>query len=208
MANFIRTIGCAIGLCSVISHVAVAQEKPGIKVIEPDKKVPLATVAAIDDEHFEVGVFFGLLSAEDFNTNPSLGLAARYYWDAGLFFELSHGNSTTKPAHPEESRVFNPDRDFRYTSLAAGYRLFEGRSFVGKRNKFNSGLYIVGGAERVDFAEENNTGLLLGLSYKTVLTDWLTFNVDFKNHIVKRNFQDDDKLTQNSELTFGINTIF
>lgn len=186
----------------------MAQAQTGIKVIEPDKKVPLATAAAIDDEHFEVGVFMGLLSVEEFNTNASLGLAIRYYWDAGLFFELSHGTSSTKRAHWEDSLNFTPARDFNYTSLAAGYRVLEGRSFVGKRNKYNSGLYLVGGADRVDFAEDNSTGLLLGLSYKTVLTDWLTVNVDFKNHIVERSFLGDEKLTYNNELVLGINTIF
>lgn len=208
MANFIRTIQCVIGLCSVISSVGIAQSKPGIKVIEPEKKVPKATAAAIDDEHFEVGAYFGMLSVEDFNTNPVVGLAARYYWDASLFFELAHGKSSTKRAHPEESQDFNPERDFSYTSIAAGYRLLEGRSFIGKRNKFNSGLYVVAGASNVDFAEESNTGMVLGLSYKTVLTDWMTINVDFKNHLVDRSFLGDDKLTNNGEFSFGINTIF
>lgn len=212
MLNIRRCIFASVFLpLFALPSFATAQEsKPGIKVIDPNKKVPVANTAALDTEHFELGVNFGLMSVEDFNTNLSMSLALRYYFNEKFLLEGSAGNSSTKRASAEENdnSDFNADRDFQYVSISAGYQFLKGRSFWGKRRKFNTGLYILGGIEQVDFAEESNTGLVVTLSYKTVITDWLTVNLDFKDHIVQREFVGDDKLTQNVEVLFGINTIF
>lgn len=203
----------ALIACLLISTLTPAisfaqDEKPAIKVIDPDKRVASANPAALDTEHFEAGVYTGFLSVEDFNTNPLWGFSARYYFNQKLLIEASIATSETERANPEGTLDFNPERDFSYVSISAGYQLLKGRSFWGKKRKFNSGLYALAGVEQVDFADESNTGLLLGISYKTVLTDWLTINLDFKNHIVERNFVGDDKVTQNTEFAIGINTIF
>lgn len=51
-------------------------------------------------------------------------------------------------------------------------------------------------------------GFVFGLSHRTILTDWLSLNFDLKDHIVTRNYVNDDKLTQNIEMSFGLSTFF
>lgn len=211
MSNFRTTALCCICYALIAPLTGVAQEdKPPIKVIDPDKKITAANPAALDTEHFELGFYAGALSVEDFNTNPVLGAALRYYFNERFLLEGSLGTSETERANPEDNldRDFNPERDFNYIGVAAGYRFLRGRSFWGKKRKYNTGLYVLAGLEQVDFADESNTGIVIGVSYKTVLTDYLTINLDFKDHIVNRDFVGDDKMTQNTEIIFGINTIF
>lgn len=211
MLQFRKALIACFLISTLTPVISVAQdEKPAIKVIDPDKRVPEANPAALDTEHFEAGFYTGFLSVEDFNTNPLFGLSLRYYFNPKIIIEGSVATSETEQGNPEAlvGENVNPDRDFTYINVSAGYRILKGRSFWGKKRKFNSGLYALAGVEQVDFAGDNNTGLLLGFSYKTVLTDWMTINLDFKNHIVERDFIGDDKMTQNTEFAIGINTIF
>jgi len=189
-------------------HQTWAQNKGPIKVIDPDKKIASANPAALDTEHFELGVYTGLLAVEDFNTNPVLGISLRYYFNEKYLIDGSFGTSETERANTEGNQDFNPERDFQYFSLSGGYQLLKGRSFRGKKRKYNTGIYLLGGIEQVDFADNSNTGLVIGVSYKTILTDWLTVNLDFKNHIVNRDFIEDDKMTQNTEFAIGFSTLF
>ena len=202
-----KLVWCGLWLIAAATALAEEQRKP-LKVIEPRDPPARASAAAIDTERFEVAVNLGLLSVEDFNTNALLGLSFNYYIAPSLFVQLAYGTSKTQRANTEGNQNFNAERDFSYTGAALGYRVLEGRSFRGNKRKFNTGLYLLAGVEQVEFAETDNTGAMLGISYRTVLNDAMTLNIDFKDHIVSREFQRDDKMTQNVEFAVGLGFIF
>ncbi len=204
------SVACLALICA---SNAYSQGGRGINVIEPETPKERATSAALDTEHFEVGVHVGLLSVQDFNSNPVYGLSLRYYFNEKVFIEGSTGTSETKQNNIEanESRNYNFERDFTYTSVGAGYRVLQGRGFWGKKRKYNTGLFLQAGIEAVDFAEASETGLVLGISHKTVLTDWLTINLDFKDHIYNRTLEglnESGGTTHNTEIAVGLSTIF
>lgn len=183
-----------------------------VRIIEPDKTVTTAQPAAIDTEHFELGAYAGFLAVEDFNTNPVFGLSFAYHVATDWLVMANYGISEVSHASFEElsggNFLADADYDFETFSFIGGYRLLKGRSFLGKRSKYNSDIYALAGLGSVQFAGEDNVSLVLGASYRTVLTDWLTVNMDFKNHHVERNFLNDSKRTNNLELTFGVNALF
>ncbi len=199
---------CFTALFSTMAHSE--ESKSSIKVIDPEKRTATANVAALDTEHFEVGFHAGMLSVEDFNTNPVFGASLRYYFNEKVFLEGSIGSSETEQSNPEDftDQNFVSDRDFSYLGISAGYQLLKGRSFWGKKRKYNTGLYAVGGIESVDFADDTNTGIVIGISYRTALTDWLSLNLDFKDHLVARDILDDDKMTHNTEIALGVSFFF
>ena len=208
MFTFFRPFYSALSALALCPALAFAQSNTGIKVIDHDKDIKKASVAAIDTEHFEIAAFTGLLAVEDFNTNPVFGIAFKYYVSPSFFIEANTGNSSTEKSNVEGNRNFIFERDFEYFGLVGGYKLVEGRSFWGKKRKFNTGLFLLGGVENVDFNEESETGYVLGASYKTVLTDAIAVNLDFRNHIVNRTLQGDEKTTINPEVSLGISTFF
>ncbi|MFL0799320.1 MAG: outer membrane beta-barrel domain-containing protein [Agarilytica sp.] len=200
-------------LCVFSTSAQGDPSKPSIRVIDPDKKTTSANPAALDTEHFEIGFNAGLLSVEDFNTNTMKRFSFKYYFNEKVFVEAALGSAKTKPSGVEVSDGLNfiSDRKFKYTSVSGGYQVLKGRAFWGNRRKYNSGLYLIGGLEKVDFASNSETGLVIGVSYKTTLTDWFSINLDFKDHIVNRNITnivDSEKLTHNSEISIGFNTFF
>ena len=206
--------------CSLIliSLVAQAQTTIGeasgesVVAISPKKAVPEVKTAKIDSESFELGAYLGFLSIEDFDTVSLYGLAFNYHINSDFILAINLGQSEAAESSFEEllDSEFLPNRDdgFQYTSVAIGYKLFHGRSYLSKKLKFNSRLYVSGGLENVDFGGETNLGLVLGLTYKVVITDWLTGDLNFKDHIVQREFLDQDKTTQNIEFALGFNALF
>ena len=71
-----------------------------------------------------------------------------------------------------------------------------------------SEIFLLTGLEQVKFAGNSETGLTFGLSYRVVLTNWLTSNIDFREHLFKRDFIGDSKQTFNTEFRWGLNFLF
>lgn len=185
------------------------------EIIEPEKKSIPVRSAQIDTEHFELGIFGGELNTEDFNSNPVFGISFSYHITSNIMAQINQGSSDVDKATFEERDIsdgegflLESDRTFTYRSLLGGYRILSGRSFLGSKLKMNSSIYLLAGLGRVDFAGEENTSYELAASYRTVVTDWLTINLDLKDHIFNRNFLNDDKTTHNVEFTLGVNALF
>ncbi|MCW8876380.1 MAG: outer membrane beta-barrel domain-containing protein [Kangiellaceae bacterium] len=198
--------------CSAVNASEVEKEQSPVTVIEPKSKNTRAKSAKIDTEKFEIGVYLGSLSVEDFGTNQAMGISFLYHFSPTVFAQFSYGSSDVGRATFEEvaGQDFLSDDDevFSYTQIAAGYKLFHGRSFLGEKSKFNSHIYLTGGLENVEFAGESNIGLVVGTTYKVVSTDWLTWNFELKNHIFERDFLADKKMTNNIEFSVGFNVLF
>lgn len=189
-------------------------QEPGsrVEVVKPPERTEHARRAAIDSENFELGAYLGALSVEDFSTQVSAGLTLNYHISSRFMVQAHYAQSDVGRATFEEisdgNFLSDSDRTFEQLSVLAGYRLAEGRSFFGEARKFNSYIYVLAGPSQVSFAGEDNTGLTLGLSYKTVLTDWATLNLDARDIVVDRSFLGDKKTTHNTELAIGLNLLF
>jgi outer membrane beta-barrel protein len=212
--------------CSLFTYAK--DDDKSVRVIEPNKQTTSVQAAAIDTEHFELGGYYGLMSVEDFNTNPASGLSLTYHIHGTKRFiaQVNYGSSATDKTQGEIDSDLNfftdEQRDFNYSNLLVGYDLLDGRSFLGKRMKFNSAIYLMAGAADIEFANNEKTGYVLGVSYRVVLTDWLTFNLDFRDTIFKRQYLEITKFdgegnpvstklskqTHNTEILFGLNALF
>lgn len=204
-----------LALCiALVSVVGVAQSvhgQGGVRVIEPDAQVEKAQPASIDTEKFQLGMYVGSLSVEDFGTEAVMGLELTYHLNRDWILQGNYGVAEIDRASFESPQVqflADDDRDFTYFNIGGGYRWLKGRSFLGQRAKYESDVYVLFGAERISFAANDEWGLNFGLSYRAVLTDWLTMNIDFREHTFKREFIGDNKQTFNTELRLGLNGLF
>lgn len=182
-----------------------------VRIIEPETRITEARSAAIDDERFELGFYLGNLSVEDFGSDLVSGVELSYHLTNDWLLQMNYGTATIDRAAFESSQrqfLSSSDRDFDYFALVSGFRLLQGRSFFGARSKYDSAIYLLAGPERVSFAGNDETGLAFGLSYRLVFTDWMTVNMDFREHMFKRDFIGDSKQTLNTEFRIGINALF
>ncbi|PCK10009.1 MAG: outer membrane beta-barrel domain-containing protein [Alteromonadaceae bacterium] len=187
-------------------------EDEQVNIIQPKKIPKEVKTARIDTEKYELGIHVGVISLSDFGTVSLIGISGSYHissrWAAGV----SYGQSGEPEASFEQAlgRNFIPAREdgFKYLAVTGHYQIFHGRSFFAKGAKFNTHISLEFGLEDVDFLAQNEIGAVLGVNYKVVLTDWLTGNLMFKDHIVERSFLGEDKMTQNLEMSFGLNVMF
>ncbi|MCW8193622.1 outer membrane beta-barrel domain-containing protein [Proteobacteria bacterium 005FR1] len=178
----------------------------------------LAASAVADDAvnpigagQLEVGPFTGILSVEDFGSEVLGGLELTYHLRDRWLLQASYGRSEMGRAAFESSRrrfLSGGDRDFEYLAFTGAYRLIRGRSFLGSDSRFYSDIRLLAGPERVSFAGSDEWGINAGLSYRVAFSDRFTANVDFREHIVERDFIGDDKTTFNTELRLGLNMLF
>lgn len=201
-----------IGLTAMGYAAHADNDRPSVEVIKPQEQASSIRPAVIQGGQFELGPYVGFLSVEDFNTNPVVGLSATYFINSRFLAQLNYGQSSVGRATFEEvlegDFLSESERDFKYQALMAGYNLMPGRSFLGERRKFNSYIYLMAGAARVSFAGEDNPGLVLGVTYKTVLREWLNVNLDFRDFVVDRSFLNDQKTTHNIEVSLGLSLLF
>jgi len=207
----IRNLILITGVC--FSFNAYCQNsKDSVVIIEPNKTVTNIQAAAIDKEHFELGIYLGTVSVEEFNTNLLTGLSFTYHINSKWLSQAQYGTSNVSRAAFEDTSGFEflsgSDLKYEYIRIMGGYKLFDGRSFLGKRHKYNSAIYFLGGISDVNFAGSRNQGLAFGLSYRTVMTDWLTMNFDLNNTNVDLKLFNDHKRVNNTEMSIGVNALF
>lgn len=201
-------------LTSVSFSATTLGQKPkdSVVIIEPEKTVTNIQAAAIDDEHFELGFYLGSLSVSEFNTNLVTGVSFTYHISSNWLSQAQYAVSKVQSPAFEDTSGFefltDDDLNYEYLRVMGGYKLFNGRSFLGKRHKYNSAVYFMAGISDVNFAGSRNQGLALGLSYRTVITDWLTMNLDINNTTVNLKLFNDQKKSNNTEMTLGVNALF
>lgn len=201
-----------LGLMALTNDAFGRGEGKTVEVIKPTEQTTDIRPAAIDSERFELGVYAGFISVEDFSTHSVTGITLSYHISDRFLAQLNYGRSNIERAAFEEvvggEFLAEKDRNFDYQSLLAGYELLQGRSFLGRKRKLNSHIYLMAGAGNVSFAGADSGAAVLGINYKTVLTDWLVINLDFRDILFDREFLGRSKATHNTEITLNLNAMF
>ncbi|MDH3948890.1 MAG: outer membrane beta-barrel domain-containing protein [Gammaproteobacteria bacterium] len=190
-------------------------DKPdAVQVIMPEVQPRDVSEAAIDDESFEVGLYVGILNIENFGTEPLIGIKASYYATEDFFLQVNYGIAKAGLTSFEELggqnvRLLTDDeRDYTYYDFLAGYNIFPGEVFMTSKLTFNSSFYLVGGVGNTEFGGEDNFTTVLGTGYRIVLRDWLTWHIDFRDHIFKSDIISQSQITHNTELSTGVTLFF
>lgn len=167
----------------------------------------------IDEEDFEIGLFAGLLSIEDFGTGPVYGARAAYHITEGLFMEVTLGTSEAGETSYETLSgdvllLPENDRNFTYYNLSVGYNLLPGEVFISDKYAFNSQFYLIGGIGSTRFAGNDEFTINAGVGYRLLLTDWVALHLDARDHMFNSDLLGEEKLTHNVELTTGLTVFF
>jgi len=188
--------------------------KPGaVQVIMPEVQPRHIAKDKIDDESFEFGIYAGVLNIDNFGSEPVIGIKASYFTTEDLFLQINYGiskagHTSAEDLFPAFNLLSDDERDYTYYDLLVGYNIFPGEVFITSKLAFNSAIYFVGGVGNTDFAGENNFTTTLGTGYRIVLRDWLTWHVDFRDHIFKSDIINADEVTNNLEMTTGLTLFF
>jgi len=182
-------------------------------VIEPDIKRRDIETAKIDTEDFEVGLFAGQLSVEDFGVNTVTGARFAYHITEGFFVELAAGQTTTDLTSFERlsgaaQLLTDDERDYTYYNVSLGYNIFPGEGFLGKKRAINTATYLIGGVGKTTFAGDDRFTLNLGVGLRVMPLDWLAVHADVRDHIFDIDLLGQEKTAHNIETHVGVTFFF
>jgi outer membrane beta-barrel protein len=182
-------------------------------VIEPDVERREIQTAKIDTEDFEVGIFAGEISVEDFGVNTVVGARFAYHITEGFFAELAAGRADTQLTSFERlsgaaQLLTDSEREYSYYNLSLGYNIFPGESFVGKNRSLNTATYLIGGVGKTSFAGDDRFTVNLGLGVRLMPLDWLAVHADIRDHIFDIDLLGQAKTSHNIEAHVGVTFFF
>ncbi len=181
------------------------------QVIQPQIERRVIDIDTIDTEDFEIAVFSGLYSAEDFGANMVIGARVAYHVTESVFFEATYAKTDTSETSYERSGgpplLSDSDRELTYYNASVGFNLLPGEAFMGKGWAFNTALYVIGGVGNTSFASDDRFTVNFGVGYRFLATDWLAIHLDMRNHIFKMDVLG-EKTMNNLEMTGGFSVFF
>ncbi len=182
-------------------------------VIEPDVERREIEQARLDTEDFEVGIFAGQMSVEDFGVNTVAGARFAYHITEGFFVELAGGLTETEQTSFERlsgaaQLLTDSERDYTYYNLSLGYNILPGEGFVGRNRAFNTTLYVIGGVGSTNFAGDDRFTVNLGLGLRLMPLDWLAVHADVRDHVFDINLLGQEKTAHNLEAHVGVTFFF
>lgn len=201
---------------AVLAENPVTKE-PGEQVIQPQVDRRTITVPKISARDIEISAFAGLLNIESFGSNPVYGGRLAYHVTEDIFIEGAYAKSTVSDAafrtlgigifttsSPSENTV-----DLTYYNLSVGVNLFPGELFIGRGRAITSALYLVGGIGNTSFDRIDNITYNIGIGIRVVPLDWLSIRIEMRDHLFASDLlANENKITNNFELTFGLSGFF
>ncbi len=165
----------------------------------------------VDREFLELGFFAGLLSIQDFSSEPILGLHVSVYGSEDFFLQFDYASADSSPSSFERNRgllISTGDRRYEYYDLLVGCNVYSGEVFPRSSTASLSNLYMVAGIGNTKFGGEEKFTYILGVGFKVeVFSEWY-WSVDLRNHFYKTSLIQENETTHNVEFSSGLSYVF
>jgi outer membrane beta-barrel protein len=183
------------------------------RVIEPEVARRKITVPHIRSSNFELGLYYGALSIEDFGTHPAYGVTGAYHITEDFFFQgdlgRSHaGRTSFETLGGNVQLLTESERRFTYYDLSLGYNFLAGEAFLGRGRAMTNAFYLLGGIGGTDFAGDTKFTVNFGAGYRVVPTDWLAVHVTVQDRVFQSSLLGTTKLTNNLEARIATTVFF
>jgi len=205
-------------LASLVPAIALAQstapeqKTPNEQVITPEVDRRDIKMPRFPSNDFEVGIFAGTYSTQNFGTSAVGGLRVGYHITEDIFVE---GVLAQTKVSDEDFRqvlpsgIFTtPKQKLSYYNLSVGYNILPGETFIGAKRAKASALYLIAGVGSTRFVEQRRQTFNVGMGNRLFLTDHAALQIDLRDHIFSLDLLGKRKNTQNLELTGGFTYFF
>ncbi len=206
-------LSTALIITSLMLSTAKAESDAPIQVIKPSLKREPVKLARIDTENFELGIYVGKLSIEDFGTRTVTGARLAYHFSEDFFAEASYGQATAGDTSFERLSgsvrlLTDAERELSYYNISFGFNILPGEAFVGSGRAFYTALYLVAGTGSTKFGGDKRHTLNIGVGYRFIFNDWLAGHLDARNHIFDIDLLGSNKTSNNLEISTGLTLFF
>lgn len=182
-------------------------------IIEPQVERREIKRPRIEASDFEVGVYGGILSIEDFESNAVYGARFAYNLTEDFFLEATLGRSRAGRTSYENlsgsaELLTDSERDYTYYGLSAGWNALPGEVFVGKNRAYNTAFYLVTGIGSTRFGGDDLFTVNAGFGYRILPSDWIAVHFDVRDYIYDTDLLGKKKIVNNLEAHLGLSVYF
>ena len=180
--------------------------EPQIERVEFDETL-------IDSQDFEISLYAGYLSVDNFDTDIVTGVKLAYNVSEDLFVQLSYGKGDAGETSFEKLSGGAPllsddEREIEYYLFSLGFNILPGESFITDNTTFNTIFYISGGVGSTEFAGDDRFTIAYGAGYRILFADGFTFDIEMRDLIYEVDLFGDEETTHNLEFTVALTFIF
>jgi len=182
-------------------------------IIDPQVERRTIQRANIDTEDFEIGLYGGILSIEDFESHVVYGARLAYHLTEDFFLEATVGRSEAGRTSYENLSgsadiLVGNERDYTYYALSAGWNALPGEVFVGKGRAYNTAFYLVTGIGSTRFAGDDRFTVNGGFGYRILPADWIAVHFDVRDYVYDIDLLGKKKIVNNLEAHLGLSVFF
>ena len=182
------------------------------EVVDPDIDRRKVKVPHIPSNDFEVGLFTGTYSVQNFGSSLVYGVRLGYHVTEDVFAEAVYGQTKVSDETFRQilpGGIFPSEKEtLRYYNLSAGYNILPGEFFPWRRVAKVAALYVIGGVGSTQFDNQRHLTINAGFGSRVWLADWAALQVDLRDHVFSLDLLGERKNTNNVELTGGLTFFF
>jgi outer membrane beta-barrel protein len=213
----IFTAALLLGPLAALAQTATPSQQPANQqVIVPQVDRRELKLPRFPSKDFEIGLFAGTYSTENFGTSAVSGLKLGYHVTEDVFVQATFGR--TKISDENYRLVFpsgifpEPQRKLSYYNVSAGYNLLPGEIFIGRNIAKATAFYVIGGIGSTSFnistTDQKAQTISVGFGTRLMLNDRVSVQLDVRDHIFSLDLLGTRQKTNNIELTGGVSFFF
>ena len=182
-------------------------------LIQPEVERIQFDEAQINGDDFEIMLFAGYLSIEDFGVNSLLSAKFNYYVNESIFVQITLAKSTAGDTSYEilsggAPLLTDTERELKSYAINLGYNLLPGEAFPTENKAFNTAFFISGGIGNTTFAGSDRFTYNYGAGLRFLLNDSFSLYGEFRNNVFDVDVFGVTKSTNNLEFTIGTGWFF
>ncbi len=182
-------------------------------LIQPEVDRSVFNEAQINGNDFELSLYAGYLSIQDFGVNPLLAFKLNYYVSESIFIQFSlaksEGTETSYEVITQAAPLLtDAERELQYYSINIGYNLLPGEAFYNDKTTFNTAFYVSAGIGNTDFAGSDRFTINYGTGYRVLLSDAFSISTEFRNNMFDMDAFGLIKKSNNLEFILGFGWYF
>ncbi len=182
------------------------------QVIVPEVERREISVPRFPSNDFEIGLFGGTYSVQNFGTSAVGGVRLGYHVTEDVFVEGAYAQTNVSDELFRQvlpGGIFDrPKKPLKYLSLSAGVNVLPGEIFIGRKVAKASAVYLIGGIGTTQIADQKKQTFNFGLGMRVLFTDRVLLRVDLRDHVFPLDLLGQRQTTQNLELTAGMSYLF
>ena len=219
MAHQLKSLRLAVAAALALALPAWAQTQPTPRPANEQVVVPQVDrrdlkLAKFPSKDFEVGLFGGVYSTENFGASAIVGLRVAYHITEDFFVQANLARTRVSDENyrlilNNGGGVFPQEREtLSYYNLSAGVNVLPGEVFLGRNRAMPSAVYLIGGVGSTRLVEQRRQTFNFGVGMRVLPAERAAIQVELRDHVFSLDLLGKRQSTQNLELTAGFSWYF